>query len=81
MEPYKLKPIRTPMRPGELVDVPIDHPFRYHRELVITHRHSQQWQNVLMVKGFPRYNLLAEPLQYLISISGSTYEDYGNPPL
>ena len=50
------------MRLDELVDVPIRHPLRHHREMVIAHCHSQQWQHVRMTKSPPRHNLLTEPL-------------------
>ena len=69
IKPYKLEPIHIPMHLDELINVPIDHPFRHHCELVIAHRHSQQWQHVLMVKGFPRHNLPAEPLQRMVNVS------------
>jgi len=46
----------------ELVDVPICHAFWHHFELVITSDNSQQWQHILMAKGPPRHNPLAEPL-------------------
>ena len=29
---YKIEPIRVPMRLDKLVDVPVFHPLRYHRE-------------------------------------------------
>ena len=66
----------------ELGDIPIDHPFRYHRELVTRHRYSQQWQHVLMAKGFPCHDLLAEPLhdQYQ-PIKTRSLNDCGSPPL
>jgi hypothetical protein len=51
----------------ELVDVPIYHPLRYHRELVGVHCHTQQWQHVRMAKSFPRHNFLAEFLHQSIS--------------
>ena len=46
----------------KLVDVTVDHPFRYHRELVIAHRHSQQWKYVRVTETLPRDDFIAEPL-------------------
>jgi len=37
---YKFEPIRILVYLDELIDVPIGHPFRYHRKLVVSHRHS-----------------------------------------
>jgi hypothetical protein len=51
----------------ELVDVPIYHPLRYHREMVGANCHTQQWQHVWMAKGPPCHNLLAEPLHQSVS--------------
>ena len=59
---YKLEPIRLSMHLDKLVDVPVCHPLRHHRELGITHRDSQQRQYIWMSKGIPRHYLLAEPL-------------------
>ena len=39
--PYKFKPVHIVVDLGELVDVPIDHPLRYHYKLVATHCRSQ----------------------------------------
>ena len=50
------------MRFDELVDVTIYHPFRYHREVVVTHCNSQQGKHVWMAQRLPRHNFLAEPL-------------------
>ena len=61
-ESYKFKTVRIPVRLDELIYISIGHPFRCHHELVVAHHHSQQWQHVLMTKGFPRHDLLAEPL-------------------
>jgi len=47
----------------ELDDIPIDHPFRNHREELFPHRHSQQREYIRMVEGLPRYNFLAERLR------------------
>ena len=65
--PYKLESVHIPTGLNEFVDVPFYHPLRYHRELVVTHCRTQQWQHVRMTKGFPRHNLLAEPLHRLVS--------------
>ena len=61
--PYKLERVCIPVSLDKLVDGPIDHPFRHHRELVVAHHHSQQWQYVLMAKGFPGEYFLTEPLR------------------
>ena len=50
------------MRFDEFVDIPILHPLRCHRKLMIAHCNSQQWQHVRVAESFPRHNLLAEPL-------------------
>jgi hypothetical protein len=82
VKPYKLEQIRIPMRLDELVDVPIYHPLRYHYELVITHCHSQQWQHIRMVKGFPHHNLFAEPLHRSVSSSTCMFRElYKQPTL
>ena len=52
------------MRFDELVDVPIVHPLRCHRELTGAHRHSQERQHVPMAKSPPHYNLLTEHLRH-----------------
>ena len=59
---YKVKPIHIPVCLDELVDVSIDHPFRYHRKMPIAHCHAQQWKHILVAEAFPRHNFLAEPL-------------------
>jgi len=41
IKPYKIEPICISMHLDKLVDVPVDHPFRYHREVVLAHCHSQ----------------------------------------
>lgn len=56
------------MGPDEFIDVPIFHPLRCHREVVRTHCHSQQWQNVFVAEGLPGHNLLAEPLRWSASV-------------
>jgi len=61
-EPYKLKPFRISIRIDELVYVPVCHPLRCHRKLVIAHRHPQQRQHVGMSKRFPGHDLLTESL-------------------
>ena len=43
VKPYKFESIGAPVGLDKLVDVPIFHPFRHHDELVLVHRHSQQW--------------------------------------
>jgi len=63
VRPYKFKPIRIPMRPDELGDIPIDHPFRNHRKEPFSHRHSQQREYIRMAEALPRYNFLAERLR------------------
>jgi len=40
-KPYKLEPIHIPMCLNEFIDIPIDHPFRNHREDLFPHCHSQ----------------------------------------
>jgi len=62
--PYKFEPIRILVRFDELVDVPINHPFRRHCKFVIAHCRSQQRQHVRVAKRFPRHNFLAEPLKW-----------------
>ena len=42
VEPYELEPIRIPMSFDKLVDVPIYHPLRCHREVASVHCHTQQ---------------------------------------
>ena len=61
-KPHKLKPIHISMRLDKLVDVSVGHPFGYHRNVAITHYHSQQREDIWMVEAFPHYNLFAEPL-------------------
>ena len=63
MGPYKFETVCIPVSLDELVDGPIDHPFRHHCKLVVTHYHSQQRQYVLMAKSFPGYYFLTEPLR------------------
>ena len=60
------------LRLKELVDVPVGHPLRCHRELVIAHSYSQQWQHISMTKGFPSHNLLAKFLQEITVGSQTT---------
>ena len=62
VRPYKVESIHIPMYLDKLVDVAVDHPFRYHREMVIAHCHPQQWKNVRVAEALPCYNFLAEPL-------------------
>jgi len=50
------------MRLDKLVNVPIDHPVRHHREVRIVHCHSQQRKHVRVTEGSPGYNLLTKPL-------------------
>ena len=40
-EPYKFEPVRIPVGLGELVDVPVLHPLRYHHKVLTIHRHTQ----------------------------------------
>ena len=47
----------------KLADISIVHPLRCHRELVRAHRHSQERQHILMVKGLPCHNLFTERLR------------------
>ena len=61
--PYKLEPICLPMCLDELDDIPIDHPFRNHREESFPHRHSQQRKHIRMLEALPRHNFLAERLR------------------
>ena len=63
VETYQLKPIRFPMRLDELVDIPTDHPFRHHCELVFAHRNAQKRQQIRMAKSGPCHNLFTEPLR------------------
>ena len=60
---HKLEPIRIPMCPDELVDIPIGHPFRDHRKQFFPHCHSQQWEHIWMAKALPRHDFLAERLR------------------
>ena len=62
-KPYKLEPIRIPMRLDKLVDVPVCHPFGYYCEVAIAHCHSQQREHVRMAEDIPQHNLYAEPLR------------------
>jgi len=64
---YKIESICILVCSHELVDVPVWHPLRHHRELSLRHDHSQQRQHVRMTKSLPRYELSAEPLQGLQS--------------
>jgi len=59
---YKFKPISLLMGLDKLIYIPTRHPLRHHDEVVIFHRHSQQWQHVRVAKGFPPYCFFAEPL-------------------
>ena len=80
--PYKIEPIYVPMGLGELVDVPILHPLRCHREVVLAHCHPQQWQHVWMAKGLPGHNLLTEPLQRSASVGQlMLFDRRGEPTL
>ena len=60
--PYKFETVCVPVRFDKLVDVSVGHPFRHHRELVVIHCHSQQWQYILMTKSFPGDDFLTESL-------------------
>jgi len=75
-KPYKLKQIYIPMGLSEFVDVPVCHPLRCHREVIIIHCHPQQRQHVWMAESFPRYNLLAEPLQWSASTHNFRQTEY-----
>ena len=46
----------------KLVDVPVGHPFRDHRENLFVHLYPQQREHIGMAEAFPCYNFLAEPL-------------------
>ena len=51
------------MRFDELIDIPIRHPFRYHRELgFFIRRNTHKRQHIWVPKGIPLHNLLAEHL-------------------
>jgi len=47
----------------KIVDISIRHPVGYHRKPSLGHRHSDKRQDIWMTKGFPCYDLLAEPLR------------------
>jgi len=51
------------MRLDKLVDSPVDHPVRYHREVRIAHCRSQQWDHIWMAEGSPDYNFRAKTLR------------------
>lgn len=60
---YKPETIRIPVHLDKLVDVPIEHPLRYHREVPFAHCHAQQRQYVRVAKGIPHHGVLAESLR------------------
>lgn len=60
---YELEPVCFAMSHDVLADGSIYHPLRYHRKLVVVHRHSYQWHHVRVTKVFPCHDLLAELLQ------------------
>ena len=64
---HQFQPIHICMRPQELVDITVYHPFRHHRVLGISHCHSYQRQNVWVAQCLPQYDLLAKPLQVTVS--------------
>jgi len=59
---YKLNTVHMLIPPDKLVDVPIFHPRRNHREPLVTHCHSDQRQNVRVPEVLPGYPLSAESL-------------------
>lgn len=59
---YELQSICFWVRPHIRVDTAIYHPFRYHHEPILSHRHTEQWQHVRMTKTLPGHNLPTEPL-------------------
>ena len=63
VKPYKLKSVHILVCLNELVDIPIDHPFRNHCKELFSHRHSQQREHIWMAEGPPCYNFLAECLR------------------
>ena len=63
VKPYELEPVCIPMCLDELIDVPIDHPFRDHCKEPLLHRHPQQREHVWMAEGLPCYNFFAERLR------------------
>ena len=63
MRPYKLEGVNFPVHLDESIDIPILHPFRYHSEMVLIRRNTQERQHVWMAKSVPCYDLLTEPLQ------------------
>ena len=59
---YKLESIHTPMLLEELVDVPVHHPLRCHRKVLVAHCRSQQWEHIRVAEAPPRQYFFAEPL-------------------
>ena len=81
-KPYKLEPIRIPIPLDKLVDVPVCHPFGYHREVAIAHCHSQERGHIRMAKGFPQHNLVAEPLRDCGQLlTTHSWQAFGGDPL
>ena len=66
---YQFPPVCIWMCFHKVVDVSIYHPVRHHHELGFCHRHSYQWQDIRMLEGFPREDLLAEPLHGILSVA------------
>ena len=63
MTPYEFERICFPVGLDELVNIPINHPFRYHREFVFVRCNTQERQHIWMTKSVPGYNLLAKHLR------------------
>ena len=62
VEPHKFEPVRIPVGLDEFVYIPFYHPFGYHSEMLLTHRHTQKWEHVRMTETVPRHYFPAEPL-------------------
>jgi len=65
---YERQSICPHTRLHKLVDVPIFHPVRNHRESILGNRHTQQWQHVRVMKVLPSYYFLTEPLYGIWSV-------------
>ena len=70
----KLCTMSMPVPLGELVDVSVFHPLRNESELVFTHRHSRQWQEVRMPEVLPSNALSTESLRSIRSVAHPEYE-------
>ena len=60
---YKLERICLWVRFDEFIDIPTQHPFRYHRKQVFICRNTQEGKYVWMMKSVPCQDFLAETLR------------------